>query len=833
MRPGQKIHDLYTIERELGRGGMATVYLAEDLKHKRKVAIKVLHPELAAVLGPDRFLREIQIAARLNHPRILTLIDSDQADGFLYYVMPFVAGGSLRERLTRERELPVADAMRIVQQVGAALDHAHGQNVVHRDIKPENILFHEGEAMVADFGIALAVEQAGGHRLTGTGLALGTPEYMSPEQANANRPLDGRSDIYSLGCVLYEMLVGEPPYTGPTAQAVITKRACDPVPSVGRLRSVAPHIDQALQRALAKIPADRFVTAREFASAIAAAPAPPAGTTPSRSIAVLPFSNLSGDGDSEYFSDGLAEEIINALTGIPSLRVIARTSSFAFKGANEDVRRIGERLGVGAVLEGSARKAGDRLRITVRLVEVSSGYQLWSEKYDRELKDVFAVQDEIAGVVAARLTSALEIPKARRERPTDNLEAYEAFLRARFHWNKGTVDHWEKAAEWFQQAVTLDPAFAQAHIGLAETMIFLAVVSTQGDVLFSQARSAAEEALRLGSGLAEAHAALGQVSYWHDWDFEAAEREFQAALRLNPDSVPALNWYPSYLAALGRGDEGIALSRRALQLDPVGVMTNQQLQYLFAVSGHHAEALQQGRRVLELEPNHILALDLQGVAHIGEGEYGEAVEVLRQAAEISEKGAYFAKAFMAVAHARAGERHEAERIVKDLEDRSRREPASPATIALAHVALGNVDRAFEWIERGIESRDIWLLSLPSFEWWDPVRRDARFLQVMRRMRFPSWSYRRTGAAGDAEALRRWLEYLEKRRANRPASPVGSRRAPSLRRLPRFCLCSAQEPSRFAICGMAGSHLTHRLPFVWPFSHSRIEDVPTISSSLMG
>src|SRR5207244_10499588 len=314
----------YAIERELGSGGMATVYLADDMKHHRKVAVKVLRPELASAIGPDRFLREIEIVAKLNHPHILALYDSGEADGFLFYVMPYVKGESLRHKLERERELPIDEALRITGQVASALGYAHDQGVIHRDVNPENILLYEGEAMVADFGIALAVSAAAGERLTETGLVVGTPEYMSPEQALGERELHARSDVYSLGCVLYEMLAGEPPYTGPTAQAVIAKRLTDPVPAVRRLRDAVPAgVEPTLMRALASVPADRFASAGAFAEALATP-----GVVPPRprSVAVLPFLNLSADPENEYFADGITEDVIAQLSKIRALEVISRTS---------------------------------------------------------------------------------------------------------------------------------------------------------------------------------------------------------------------------------------------------------------------------------------------------------------------------------------------------------------------------------------------------------------------------------------------------------------------------------------------------------------------------
>jgi eukaryotic-like serine/threonine-protein kinase len=435
----------YRIERELGRGGMARVYLAHDLKHDRPVALKVLHSDLGAALGPARFLREIRTAARLQHPNILTVFDSGTAEPapgdpegrpLLWFSMPFIEGESLRDRLRREAPLPVDEAVAIAREVAEALEYAHGRDVLHRDIKPENILLFRGRALVADFGIARELSQddpAAEARLTQIGLALGTPAYMSPEQAGGHEHLDARSDVYSLGCVLYEMLTGEPPFTGPTALAVIAKRFTDPVvpsPSRGG-RSLPAELDRIVTRALAPAPADRIPSAAAFAAALRAGepwsvrdrgPAEPRRGPPP-SIAVLPFANLSPSPDNEYFADGMTDELINALAKVPGLHVVSRTSCFAFKGRPEDAREIGRRLQVGTVLEGSIRRAGPRLRVATQLINVADGFLLWSESFDREAEDVFAIQDEIARAISRALRGRLLDPRAeaRVRHPTDDL----------------------------------------------------------------------------------------------------------------------------------------------------------------------------------------------------------------------------------------------------------------------------------------------------------------------------------------------------------------------------------------------------------------------------
>src|SRR3989441_660237 len=373
--------DRYTIERELGRGGVATGYVARDRRHGREVAVKVLRPDVAAAVGAERFLREIAIAARLTHPHVLPLIDSGQAEGSLYYVMPYVRGETLRQRLAREGRLPLKDALRIARELSAGLDYAHREGFVHRDVKPENVLLADGHAVIADFGIARAICQAcDDENVTEVGLAIGTPEYMSPEQAAGDRELDGRCDMYSLACVIYETLTGDPPFSGVSARAVIAKHLTEPLPPLRARRPDAPAaVEQALARTLAKDPADRFANVAEFVAALEEPPSPgvvPALVGKTRSIAVLPFVNASADPENEYLSDGITDELINALTKVEGLRIASRTSVFALKGKPQDIRAIGALLGVSAVLEGTVRKSGDRLRITVQLAAADDGRNL-------------------------------------------------------------------------------------------------------------------------------------------------------------------------------------------------------------------------------------------------------------------------------------------------------------------------------------------------------------------------------------------------------------------------------------------------------------------------
>jgi TolB-like protein/Flp pilus assembly protein TadD/tRNA A-37 threonylcarbamoyl transferase component Bud32 len=682
QRLQSSLTDRYLLDREVGRGGMATVFLARDIKHDRRVALKVLHPELAATLGPERFLREIQIAARLQHPHILPLYDSGRADGLLYYVMPFVEGESLRDRLNKDKQLPVDDAVRIARDVAAALDYAHRQGVVHRDIKPENVMLHEGEAIVTDFGIAKAVSAAGSESLTQTGLAVGTPAYMSPEQASGEGEPDGRSDIYSLGCVLYEMLAGSAPFTGSTVQALMSKRFTEPVPSLKARRSgVSPELDEVVTKTLAREPHERFATAALLGQALGSARivTPPNATlvvTPvptAKSIAVLPFVNMSADPENEYFTDGIAEEIINALTKIQALRVASRTSAFAFKGKNEDIGEIGRKLKVATVLEGSVRKAGKKLRVTAQLVNVADGYHLWSERYDRELEDVFAIQDEISEniVKALRVVLSEDEKRAIEKAPTADVRAYDFYLRGRQFFHQFRRTGIQFARRMFERAIEIDPGYAQGYAGAADCCSVLYMywdasrsnleqadsysqkalelnpempeaITSRALVLslsqrYEEANANYERAIRLGPNLYEPHYFYGRALF-QQGKHEAAVREYTEAARVRPEDYQAPLLMVQDLRSLGRTEEGSAAQRRGIALAERHLETNpEDIRALvlgasaLMEQGKRDQALDWARRGLALDPEDSSQLYNVACCHALGGQKDEALALLDKA----------------------------------------------------------------------------------------------------------------------------------------------------------------------------------------------------------
>jgi len=724
----------YSLERELGQGGMAVVFLAHDLRHDRKVALKVLRPEISAEIGAERFLREIKMAAGLTHPHILPVYDSGEADGLLFYVMPNMEGRSLRERLEHQRQLPLEEALRITREVAAALDYAHRHHVVHRDIKPENILLHEGAAMVADFGIGKAL--SGNGSITQTGMALGTPAYMSPEQGSGDADIDGRSDLYSLGCVLYEMLSGEPPFTGPTAQAIIAKRFVSPVPKVRTTRDVPQAVDEAVTRALARTPVDRYPTAAEFAEALRlthlASPEAPRSTPAPKAIAVLPLANRSADPENEYFSDGMTEEIINALAKVPGLQVASRSSCFAFKGKQVDIRQVGEKLGVASVLEGSVRKVGNRIRITAQLINVENGYHLWSETYDRQLEDVFAIQDEISRAIVDALKLRLGSDAGQLVAPTKNLEAYTLYLKGRFFFNKFTDAGLRKGLDLFQQSLLQDPGYARSYAGIADCWCNLADDWVVPDDAYPRAKAAATRALQQDPELAEAITSIGKVLCWYEWDFPGAEQQLRRAVALNANYAEGHWAFGSVLPTVGLLGEAVEEMRKALTLDPLYPEYSRWLGRFLLYAGDYVAAIAQTHKTIELNADYFPSyLDI-GAACLAQGQSEEALEWFRRGQGL-ETSVRSYDAFIVRALAPLGRSEEAKEILNRLEEESRQHYVRAEVMAMGYAAVGDFDRACACLERAFQARSAGLIYLHLDPGYAPLRGDARFSELVRRI----------------------------------------------------------------------------------------------------
>lgn len=652
--------DHYRIERELGVGSMATVYLAEDVKHHRKVAVKVLRSDLAASLGADRFLREIEIAAQLQHPHILMLIDSGEIDGFLYYVMPFVDGESVRDKLSKGDQMPIGDVLDILCDLTEALAYAHERGVVHRDVKPDNILVSGNNAVVTDFGLAKAVSEATGpQNMTKAGIALGTPPYMAPEQATADPNTDHRADIYAVGCVAYELLAGRPPFIGPNAQTILAAHMTEtPEHVTARRDGVPTALANIVMRCLEKKPQDRFQTTEELFVQLQAlrsssgalvvtaehpvtsgaftarrtliatlgavavltialgawflaglGSAAGGGDGEMRSLAVLPFADLSPNRDQEYLGDGIAETLISTLSRIDGLRVAARTSAFSFKGRNEDIRTIGEQLGVSAVLEGTVQRSGNRIRITAQLINTVDGFNVWSETYDRDMDDVFAVQDEVTQAVVRALQVELiggagtpvEVSS------TENIDAYNAYLLGLYHWNEraGQAQAIATAATHFERAIDADSGYALAWSGLADTYVLFpqyipGVLSV--DEAEYRAERAAHRAIQLDSSLAAPHTTLGAL-YQTRRQYDDARREYEQAVALDPGYPTGHQWYGTFLMIVGETAEAVTQMRLAEQLDPLSRIISVWVALALDADGQWEAAGEQLQKALLLDPN--------------------------------------------------------------------------------------------------------------------------------------------------------------------------------------------------------------------------------------
>jgi serine/threonine-protein kinase len=662
----------YRLLRTIGRGGMATVFLAQDLKHDRSVALKVLHPELAVALGQERFQREIRLAARLQHPHILTVLDSGEAGGHLWFTMPFVEGESLRSRLSRDRQLALEDVLRIGTEAARALEYAHTHGVVHRDIKPENILLTaDGTTLVADFGIARALG-SDDPQLTETGMSVGTPTYMSPEQAAGERTVDGRTDIYSLACVLYEAIAGEPPFTGPTAQAVLMRRFTETPRPLHEVRdTVPPPVEQAISRALARAPADRFGTAGQLAQALEAGQAAwrtgghtttvaqPGGTTQAavrpraarrgalaglavgfligvgvlfawrqshqpaagtRRVAVLPFENIGEPGEA-YFAEGVSDAIRGKLASVPGLEVTARASAVQYAGTAKPVQQIGRELGVDYLLTGTVRWAKNpdgtsRVEVSPELVEVEPGKtprSRWQQPFVASITDVFQVQAD----VATRVTDALDVAigdSTRAQlaaRPTQSLPAYDAYLKGRSYEQRARLNVEPQsmtiARQMYEKAIEEDSSFALAWARLAQTHLYLYERDRTDTTHRVSARSAAERALRLAPDLPEAHAALGDYLWEAEEDASSASARYVAALSRDPRNPELLAAYGFNQWVRGYRDSAVTTLERATALDPRSAERALWMAEGYTASGRYADAVRSYDRAIDLAPDQYFA----------------------------------------------------------------------------------------------------------------------------------------------------------------------------------------------------------------------------------
>jgi serine/threonine protein kinase len=740
----------FAVEQELTGGGMSRVFVANDIALGRRIVVKVLRPEMAAACSVERFRREIQLAASLLHPHLVPLLSAGEADGLPYYTMPLVDGESLRARLNREQRLPIDDAVRLGREIAEALDYAHRRGVVHRDIKPENILLHDGHALVTDFGIARALSRAtGGLALTGVGIALGTPAYMSPEQGTGDVELDGRADVYALGCVLFEMLAGAPPYSGLSAQAIIVRHFTDPVPRLGALRpDVSPAVEQAVTRALAKDRRDRFQTAGELARAlddrVGNGSTTPVALTPTerrtdsqRLVAVLPFENMSADPENEYFVDGITEDIIAQLSKIRGLKVIARSSVMRYKKRHQTVSDIARVLGVAHVVEGSVRRSATRLRIVAQLIDAGEEEQLWTETYDRDISDVFAIQSEVAEHIAETLKTRLSTTDKSRlaKKPTEDMEAYNLYLLGRHHYGKVTGADFAKAIEYYRRTIARDPGFARAYASLAEAQFYLGFGywGIRPRDAFPEAQVHAARALALDTDSADAHAMLGVFLDFYEFKWEPGGAELDRAVELNPSSAMIRLYRAMHRSAMGDFAGAIADRDVACQLDPSAMSTRGNATWILYLARQMDRAIDEGRTLREMEPGSPYAAFSHGLVCAQGGEPLEAVAAFRDAVQLSNRASLYLTT-LAYSLAVAGQHDESRVVLRELSAIAEREFVWPMGLAMAHAHLGDTTLALDYLERAYEERVGWMLLAPREPALDILRAEPRCEALMRKIR---------------------------------------------------------------------------------------------------
>ena len=750
----------YTIERELGGAGMSRVFEARETALDRRVVIKVVTADVGAGVSADRFRREIQVAATLRHPHIVPLLAAGEAAGILFYSMPLIDGESLQQRLARTGPLPVSEVVHLAEEVADALDHAHRLGVIHRDIKPANILLEDEHAIVADFGIARAVSKATeheGHALTITGLVLGTPLYMSPEQGGGDE-VDGRTDIYALGCVMYQMLAGKPPFEGTNAQQIILAHFVKEPPPIDR-GDVPDALRDVVRQAMAKDPEQRFASAALMRNALRsldtrhlpssppavnttrsfrAVPTGPVSTSltsgPIDSLAVLPFDSPASGTDDEYLADGITESILNKLTRVSGLRVVPRSVVFRYKRREVDIPIVAAELRVRALVTGRVRQRGNTLHVSAELTDALTESQLWGDRISRSAEDIFSVQEDMAGeiVKSLRLRLSAEERQELVRRYTEDSVAYRAYLRGRYQWNKRTRDGFLKAIEHFQEAIDRDPSYALAYAGLADAYNVLGYYNyLPPRDAYPKAKAAAMRALAIDESLAQAHASLGYTRLFFDWDWAGAESAFLRAIELDPSYASAHQWYAWCLLVMRRMDEMIEAMRTALQLDPLSLIINAHMGYALFWAGRFDDALEQLARTQALDPNFALTYWPLGAIHVWQGRSEEAIAAFSRLVALTD-GA-IGMGYLGITGGLGGHPEIARDVLHRLEVAAATRYVSPLDRAISHAGIGEVEETFHWLTQAVDDRVSDLVRLQVLPWPPEVRNDPRFAQVAARI----------------------------------------------------------------------------------------------------
>jgi serine/threonine-protein kinase len=826
----------YEIRSQLGKGGMGEVYLAEDTKLNRKIALKILPAEVASDQDRlRRFVQEAKAAAALNHPNIAHIYEIGESDGVNFIAMEFIDGQTLGELIHGGTDL--AWLLRYLQHAAEGLAKAHAAGIVHRDLKPENLMVtRDGHAKILDFGLAKLIEPK---RTSGTnssdiataillqhstpGMILGTVGYMSPEQAQGKTAqIDQRSDIFSFGCILFEAVTGQKAFQGKDTIDSLNKIIREPVTPINELNPAAPgDLQRIVRRCLAKDPDERYQTIKDVAielkevrrelketettvpppptgkpgvppsggSVSSAKTSPPEGGTPNslarstpgtrassaeylvsgikqhkliavvvalllvagalalyysqharntevaiESIAVLPFENQNHDPDSDYLSDGVTESIINSLTGLPNLKVIARSSVFRYKDKQIDPFAAGKELGVRAILTGRIIQRGDQLTISAELIDVRDNKQLWGEKYDRKVTDLLAVQREIAQEITSNLRLKLSGESENRvtKRYTESPEAYQLYLKGRFYWNKRTEESYQKAIEYFRQAIEKDPNYALAYTGIADSYSFL---SGQGirpprDV-FPLAKEAALKAIEIDSSLSEGHTSLAYVKLYYDWDWTGAEQEYKRAIELNPNYATPHHGYAYLLISSGRTEAALAEIKRAEEIDPLSLIVQTDHGEFYYFARRPDDAIAQLHKAIDLDPSFVRAHYLLGRALIQKGRCDEGIDEALKAQRMAP--AIEVLGWLAQEQASCGRKAEAQKAMNELMELSKDHYVSPHWFAAVQAAMGNTDEAFKWLDQAIDRRFGPMIYLKVNPIWDPLRTDPRFAERLRRV----------------------------------------------------------------------------------------------------